>query len=97
MVENAIQEQLARLEWMIPDAQRRLAQAAQAMQRRAEGAVNRMAYSSASASARRCCFSMSFIYSKIRVLTSCFVIFLAPKSCLTKGVHRTFDAWLSFA
>lgn len=39
MVENAIQEQLARLEWMIPDAKRRLASAAQSMLRRAQGAV----------------------------------------------------------
>ena len=37
--EQAIQERLKRLEWMIPDAQRRLAEVAKEMLRRAEGAV----------------------------------------------------------
>lgn len=38
--EQAIQSQLRRLEWMIPDAQRRLAGVAQEMLRRAQNAVN---------------------------------------------------------
>ena len=37
--EQAIQEQLKRLEWIIPDAQRRLDNAAKEMFRRAEDAV----------------------------------------------------------
>ncbi len=37
--EQAIQEQLTRLEWMIPDAQRSVANAAKEMLRRAEDAV----------------------------------------------------------
>ena len=37
--EHAIQEKLKRLEWMIPDAQRRLAELAREMLRRAENAV----------------------------------------------------------
>ena len=37
--EQAIQERLKKLEWMIPDAQRRLAEVAKEMLRRAEGAV----------------------------------------------------------
>ena len=39
-VEQAIQAQLRRLEWMIPDAQRRLAGVAQEMLRRAQNAVH---------------------------------------------------------
>ena len=38
--EQAIQAQLRRLEWMIPDAQRRLAGVAQEMLRRAQNAVH---------------------------------------------------------
>ena len=40
IAEQAIQAQLRRLEWMIPDAQRRLAGVAQEMLRRAQNAVN---------------------------------------------------------
>lgn len=38
--EQAIQDQLRRLKWMIPDAMRRMDEAAQCMLRRAQGAVN---------------------------------------------------------
>ena len=37
--EQAIQDQLRRLKWMIPDAMRRMDEAAQCMLRRAQGAV----------------------------------------------------------
>ncbi len=37
--EQAIQDQLRRLKWMIPDAKRRMDEAAQCMLRRAQGAI----------------------------------------------------------
>ena len=40
--EQAIKDELRRLEWMIPDAQRRLSEVAQTMLRRAERAVKDM-------------------------------------------------------